>query len=30
MELRNALAHFNANSTMLSMVTDINDHGTSQ
>ena len=30
MVLRNALAQFNANNTMLLMITDINEHGTSQ
>ena len=31
MELRNALAQFNANNAMLfSMITDINEHGASQ
>ena len=30
MELRNALAQFNADNTMLSMITDINEHETSQ
>ena len=30
MELKNALAQFNANNTILSMITDINEHGTSQ
>ena len=30
MELRNALAQFNANYTKLSTILDMNEHGTSQ